>query len=143
MFHIPRFHTPVPWNHKWRLEAHKLSALTTAAVSLALLGGLVTLATSSPKAPAAASVAEVQNKVVSFANSWDPELDPLVEVREGVVAKQSSVNGVKVGSDRYYYRMPYTVNYDPVSRGIAKDYKVVSVVDPGTPLEIIIYRLTG
>lgn len=145
MIHIPKFHAPIPfpWSPKRRTEAHKLSGVTTAAVSVALLAGLVSLATSSGQAPVTNNLAEVQNRVVTLANSWDPDLDPLVEVREGVVVKQSNISGVKVGSDRYYYRMPYSTNYDPVSRGIAKEYKVVSVVDAGTPWEIIIYRLTG
>ncbi len=141
MFHIPGFHTPIPWNYKWRLEGRTLSMITTPAVSVALLAGLVTLAASTKQSPVSENMAEVRSTVASYANSWNPELDPLMPVGNGVAVKESSVNGVKIGSTRYYYRMPNDIGYDPVSRGAAKDFKVVSVLDAGTPWELIIYRL--
>lgn len=138
MFHIPGFHAPTPWSYKWRLE---LSMMAAPAISVALLAGLLALAVSSKQSPVSDNVAEVRSKVASFANSWSPERDTLVSVGNGVAVKESSVNGIIIGSTRYYYKTPSDGGYDPVSRGAAKDYKVVSVLDPGTPWELIIYRL--
>ena len=83
----------------------------------------------------------VINTVARYANQWDARLDPLVTLPNGVELKSSHVNGVLVQGQRYYYRLRYGLNYDPVSRGGAVDYTVVAVLDPDTQWEMEIYRL--
>ena len=79
--------------------------------------------------------------VVKYANEWDPAQDPLVTLENGVQMKSSHVDGIVIGNERYYYRLHYGFNYDPVSRGAAENYTVIAVLDSGTQWEMEIYRL--
>jgi len=88
-------------------------------------------------------VALVQLEVLSYTDSWNPEKDPLVAVQGDSMAKRSNVEGVVVDGVRYYYRMPNGPSFDPVSLGKAKDFKVLSVMDTGTPWEVVIYHLAS
>ena len=85
--------------------------------------------------------ASIQTRVLSFAETWQPDVDPLVEVRNHTMAKRSNANGVIMDGTRYYYMMPNAPSYDPITLGVAKEYEVISVVNPGTHWEVVIYRL--
>ena len=86
--------------------------------------------------------AEIVRTVTRYATQWDPRQDPLVSLENGVEMKSSHLFGVQVGSERYYYRVKHGLNYDPVSRGEAKDYTVVAVIEPDTQWEVEVYRLS-
>lgn len=124
-----------------RRSAHraKLFAFT----SLALIGlSLVWtrfIALAEPEAKT--NEANVVAIVIKYANEWDPERDPLVTLENGVQMKSSHIDGIAIGNERYYYRLRYGFNYDPVSRGDAEKYAVVAVLDPDTQWEMEIYRL--
>jgi hypothetical protein len=54
--------------------------------------------------------------VLSYARSMRPD-DDLVQVRPGVFAKRSNVEGVEVGGTRAYYDIASHQSFDPLSTG--------------------------
>ena len=88
-------------------------------------------------------MALIQLQILFFADSWNPEKDTLVAVEGDSMAKRSNVEGVVVDGVRYYYRMPNGPSFDPVSLRKAKHFRVVSVMDAGTPWEVVIYRIVS
>lgn len=140
MIHIPRFPAPFMWRYRLHLPRGRSWMLYTGVGLLAIAAtAAATLAFSKPAS--AVDAATIQNVVLSFANTWDPKADPLVKVKDGVMAKRSNVEGVMVGDVRYYYRTINSFSFDPVSLDKAKRYEIVSVVDEGTDWETIVYRL--
>ncbi len=83
----------------------------------------------------------VASIVQQHAAEWQPVVDPLVTVAGGVQVKSSNVYGVQIDNVRYYYRFTKTFSYDPVSRGETDTYRLVTVIEPGSPFEAEIYRL--
>lgn len=108
---------------------------------LTLFLSLLAVSTVWGKNDTASNEEKAISTVVKYANQWDPKLDPLVTLSNGVEMKSSHVNGILIQGHRYYYRLRYGLNYDPVSRGDAVDYAVVAVLDRDTEWEVEIYRL--
>jgi hypothetical protein len=69
--------------------------------------------------------------------------DPLVEITPGVTVRSSSVRGLALNGQTYYYYLEGQRGFDPLSRG-AVDKRDIEVVlrDDGGPQPLIIYRLT-
>lgn len=94
-----------------------------------------------PRAAAEPSEARVASVVRQHAAQWQPLADPLVTVAEGVQVKSSNVYGIEVDRVRYYYHFTNTFSYDPIARGEAGNYSLVTVIEPGSPFEVEVYRL--
>lgn len=139
MLHVPRIHQP------GHVLPHYIPALLgTMAAMLAALVGLIGSA-----APftmfsdwGQPSHQEVVRVVTPYIDQWEPSVDPLITLSGVGEVKTSNVEGVMVDGHRYYYRLVNSFSYDPVSRGDAKDYRMVEVLDPGTQFEVQIYQLT-
>lgn len=84
----------------------------------------------------------VEEAVRSYLDEWHPLKDPLTTLGDGVQVKSSNFYGVQIEGERYYYRPRYQFSADPVSRGAARDYQVVIVLDADTGFETEIYRLS-
>ena len=64
----------------------------------------------------------------------------LVTLSNGAQAKSSNVHGVEFGGQRYYYQLTRQASFDPLRLGAIHDYAIVTVVDAGTPWEVLIYH---
>jgi hypothetical protein len=113
--------------------------LIGAAIALVAPGTIRALGVTT--APPAAAPAEIEAAVRNVIGNWQPALDPLITPENGRQVKSSNVEGVEVGGARYFYRPKYGFSADPVSRGVARDYEVVMVLEAGTQWETEVYRL--
>lgn len=136
--HVPG-HLVAPW-HALHVPLMLATVLTagfaitgTAAAALPLAS--VVAPTFSP------SVARITSVVRQHLSEWQPAVDPLLTMDNGVQAKASNVNGIEIGGTRYYYRVRNSVSFDPLSRGTAGPVQVVAVLDQGTQWETEIYKL--
>ncbi len=139
MLHVPRIHQP---GHV--LPHYAPALLGTTAAMLAAFVGLLSSTTpftmfSDIGQP---THQEVVNVLTQYIDQWEPSVDPLIAVGGVGDIKTSNVEGVMVNGHRYYYRFVNSFSYDPLSRGEAKDYCTVEVLDPGTQFEVQIYQLT-
>lgn len=89
---------------------------------------------------AAPSVAAVVAELRPYIDTHQAQADPLVPAGYGLQAKRSHVAGVLVHGVRYYYRVAHSMNHDPKSRGANEEFVTLTVLDPGTPWEVEIYR---
>lgn len=154
MLHIPRLHLHSPMS-VLRASLHApvhglphalqlpLAFALAAAGALSLFGVLVQIGpfTSLATSPVGPAPAQVSNVIIDYLNRWQPALDPLLTLSNGVQVKTSNYYGVEIEGVRYYYRLLNTYSADPLTRGDAKDYLSVAVLDPGTQWEVEVYRL--
>ncbi|GAB4110614.1 MAG: hypothetical protein Fur005_12200 [Roseiflexaceae bacterium] len=74
----------------------------------------------------------------------DPAADPLIEVAPGVIDRASSVHGVKVAGEVYYYYYEGRVSYDPLSSGVIKPEQAELLLrDESSATPLVVYRLIG
>ncbi|MSQ09934.1 MAG: hypothetical protein EXR52_02885 [Dehalococcoidia bacterium] len=145
---FPRFHiqtfpallvTPVQGLTQRLHGAAALGAL--AGLAFATAGLLLNSAILPGLGSVAPSQAQVVASVSGYINQWQPSVDPLINLEGVGQVKTSNVEGVQVGSERYYYRMASSASFDPVSRGRAERYKTIAVLDEGTDWEVEIYQV--
>ena len=68
--------------------------------------------------------------------------DPLVEVRPGVRAKRSNVEGVRLDGRVVYYDVVGHQSFGPVARGRVREQDVIVLAREGeAPFEVVIYAL--
>ncbi len=79
--------------------------------------------------------------IVSYIDS-EREDDPLVQVRPGIWAKRSNVEGVLINGTRYYYALLPHASFDPLSRGEVSldDIQIVQEISEGD-FTIVIYTI--
>ncbi len=116
----------------WQRASHPLLLLVAAGVfvvtALALLLPQTTVFSRSPATPRTAaagptfSPSDVES-VLAYARSMRPD-DELVQVRPGVFAKRSNVEGVDVGGTRLYYDIASHQSFDPLSSGKVAESQV-------------------
>src|SRR5688500_14507671 len=99
-----------PWKFRAKLG---LIGIPLGVIFFLILNPLV--ASSQPVAQE--NTALVVPTVKKYANEWSQREDPLVTLENGVEMKSSHLFGVSVQNTRYYYRVRYGLNFDPVSRG--------------------------
>jgi len=136
--HVPG-HLAAPW-HALHVPVMLAGVLTA---GFAITGAVAAaLPMASLVAPAfSPSMARVTSVVRQHVNEWQPAVDPLLIMDNGLQAKASNVNGIEIGGTRYYYRVRNSVSFDPVSLGTAQAARVVAVLDQGTHWETEIYKL--
>jgi hypothetical protein len=79
--------------------------------------------------------------VLSYADSLRPD-DPLVEVRPGVSAKRSNVEGVRLGGRTVYYDLSAHQSFGPLRAGKATPADVVVLARQGQgDFELVVYAL--
>ena len=84
------------------------------------------------------AVAVVQRYVTDEATP----VDPLIAVGSARQQfKQSHVLGIPVGAYRYFYRLRFGANADPLSRGVEGTYQHIVTLYEGTQFELEVYRL--
>ncbi|NJM05426.1 hypothetical protein HC891_03240 [Candidatus Gracilibacteria bacterium] len=68
--------------------------------------------------------------------------DPLVEVRSGVTARESSLRGFRSNGETYFYYLEGAQNFDPLSSGRVKasDVEILLREESG-PQPLVIYRI--
>ena len=136
--HFPHPHTGLPH------LLHVPMALAAALAAMLTLVGLV--ATANPlsllfEPSLGPSLSEITAKVRTYANEWQPLLDPLITLDGGVQVKSSSVKGIEIDGVTYYYRLQHSFSYDPLSRGVVMEVVPVATLDSGTDWEVQVYRL--
>lgn len=143
MVHWPRVHlgttSPTP-----ELKIPTSTKMNTALLLLALLGTGALMWSWRPFARAEETEPSTQRMVLAvvsrYVNDWDPILDPLITLENGLQAKSSNFDGINIRGERYYYRILNHPSFDPVARGELGEYVPVAVLDPGTDWETEIYR---
>jgi hypothetical protein len=85
--------------------------------------------------------AEERARVLSYAGALQAD-DPLVEVRPGVQAKRSNVEGVSLDGRTVYYDVVGHQSFGPVARGRVREQDVVVLALAGeAPFQVVIYAL--
>jgi hypothetical protein len=70
--------------------------------------------------------------------------DPLIEVAPGVIDRASSVRGLRIDGQVYYYYYEGRPGYDPLSRGAVAPEQVELLLRDEMGSEVlVIYRLVG
>ncbi|HEU5316331.1 MAG TPA: hypothetical protein VFX49_09495 [Chloroflexota bacterium] len=119
----------------WQRSSYPLLLLVAAGVfivtALALLipqTGLFSRALSAPSAVAPQTQlgpADVE-RVLAYARSMQPD-DTLIQVRPGVFAKRSNVEGIDVGGTRVYYDVASHQSFGPLRAGTVRESDVTVV----------------
>ncbi|WP_448337086.1 hypothetical protein [Chloroflexus aurantiacus] len=69
-------------------------------------------------------------------------IDPVIEVKPGVIVRSSNVRGFRYEGHVYYYYIEGAVNYDPLSRGLLRPDQVeIMLRDDSGEQTIVIYRV--
>lgn len=69
-------------------------------------------------------------------------VDPLIEVKPGVVIRSSNVRGFRYEGHIYYYYIEGEPNYDPLSRGLVRPDQVeIMLRDESGAQTIVLYRV--
>jgi hypothetical protein len=85
--------------------------------------------------------AEERAHVLSYAGALQPD-DLLVEVRPGVQAKRSNVEGVRLDGRTVYYEVVGHQSFGPVGRGRVREQDAVVLARDGeAPFQVVIYAL--
>jgi hypothetical protein len=114
------------------------AAIGDAAPSPAPLGGTGLAGAGATWAPL---TAEDRARVLGYAGALQPD-DPLVEVRPGVQAKRSNVEGVRLDGRTVYYDVVGHQSFGPVARGRVREQDVVVLAREGeAPFQVVIYAL--
>ena len=143
MLNRPRLQFPHPHTGLPHL-LHVPMALAAALAAMLTLVGLV--ASGNPlslliEPSLGPSLSEITAKVRTYASEWQPLLDPLITLDNGIQVKSSSMRGVEIDGVTYYYRLLHSFSYDPLSRGDVTEVVPVATLDPGTDWEVQVYRL--
>jgi hypothetical protein len=94
----------------------------------------------SPAVPSGLSAAE-RARVLAYAGTMQPD-DSLVEVRPGVLAKRSNVEGVRLDGRTVYYDVLGHQTFGPLGRGRVREQDVVILARDGSPpFEVLVYSL--
>lgn len=141
MLHLPR-------NVSGLFVGHPRSGHLVPSLGLALAGGLALFTALAVGRnfvqPASPAVRPSEERIVAvvnqYLNEWQPLKDPLVTLENGAQAKSSNVKGVEIDGLTYYYRLVNAPSFDPMSLGVAGNYEVVAMMDPGTHWEVQVYR---
>jgi hypothetical protein len=89
---------------------------------------------------AAGEVQPVREAIISRLNGTVD--DPLVEVRPGVTAPESSLRGFRSGDKAYFYYLEGAQNFDPYSTGRVSTSEIeVLLRDTSGPQTLVIYRI--
>jgi hypothetical protein len=94
-------------------------------------------------APAAAAplTAEERTRVLTYAAGLRPD-DALVEVRPGVRAKRSNVEGVRLDGRTVYYDLTGHQSFGPWRRGQVREADLLVLARAGAePVQIVVYAL--
>ncbi len=84
---------------------------------------------------------EEQARVLGYAGAFQTD-DALVEVRPGVQAKRSNVEGVRLGGRTVYYDILGHQSYGPLGRGhVGEDGVVLLERSASGPFRVVIYTL--
>ncbi|WP_322820673.1 hypothetical protein [Chloroflexus sp.] len=69
-------------------------------------------------------------------------IDPVIEVKPGVIVRSSNVRGFRYEGHVYYYYIEGAANYDPLSRGLLRPDQVeIMLRDDSGEQTIVIYRV--
>lgn len=69
-------------------------------------------------------------------------IDPVIEVKPGVIVRSSNVRGFHYEGNVYYYYIEGAANYDPLSRGLLRPDQVeIILCDDSGNQTIVIYRV--
>lgn len=69
-------------------------------------------------------------------------IDPVIEVKPGVIVRSSNVRGFHYEGHVYYYYIEGAPNYDPLSRGLLRPDQVeIMLRDDSGEQTIVIYRV--
>lgn len=69
-------------------------------------------------------------------------IDPVIEVKPGVIVRSSNVRGFHYEGNVYYYYIEGAANYDPLSRGLLRPDQVEIILrDDSGNQTIVIYRV--
>lgn len=69
-------------------------------------------------------------------------IDPVIEVKPGVIVRSSNVRGFRYEGHVYYYYIEGATNYDPLSRGLLRPDQVeIMLRDDSGEQTIVIYRV--
>jgi hypothetical protein len=80
---------------------------------------------------------EVRDFVVAGGSS-----DPLIEIIPGVIDRASTLRGLRVDGQIYYYYYEGRTGYDPLSRGaVAPEHVELLLRDESGPNPLIVYRM--
>ena len=91
--------------------------------------------------PPAPLTAAEQARVLGYAGAFQPD-DALVDVRSGVQAKRSNVEGVRLGTRTVYYDVLGHQSYGPLGRGrVTADGVDVLARDGSGPFQVVVYTL--
>lgn len=120
--------------------------MALAAVAAATLTFLGLLVNASPlsllsETSLGPSLGEITETVRRYASEWNPLVDPLLTLDNGVQVKASNARGIEIDGATYYYRFIHTFSFDPLSRGQAAEVVPVATLDAGTQWEVQVYRL--
>ncbi|MDZ4719741.1 MAG: hypothetical protein SH847_14920 [Roseiflexaceae bacterium] len=80
--------------------------------------------------------------VRDFVLAGNPGADPLIEVGPGVIDRSSSLRGLRVQNQTYYYYFEGRQNHDPLSRGVVTPNQVELLLrDAEGETPLVIYRI--
>jgi hypothetical protein len=92
-------------------------------------------------APPPPLTGEQRTRVLGYAGAFQPD-DALVEVRPGVQAKRSNVEGVRLGGRTVYYDILGHQSYGPLGSGrVAEDGVDLLERSGSGPFRVVIYTL--
>lgn len=91
--------------------------------------------------PPAPLTAQEHARVLGYAGAFQPD-DALVDVRAGVQAKRSNVEGVRLAGRTVYYDVLGHQSYGPLGRGrVGEDGVHILARDGSGPFQVVVYTL--
>ena len=124
----------------WRPGSRAFWALLVLEGLLILAGALVVLANLPPATPLRHDDQVWQ--VRDFVLAGEGASDPILEVAPGVMQRSSSVRGLSLGGQTYYYYFEGQPSFDPLSRGAVRPEQIELLLrDDGGEHTLVIYRV--
>jgi hypothetical protein len=81
-------------------------------------------------------------QVHDFVLAGNPAADPLIEVVPGVIVRSSSVRGLRIADQTYYYYYEGRQSYDPLTRGAVQPNQVELLLrDTDAETTLVVYRV--
>ncbi len=106
------------------------------------IGVLVSMVIASIPSQAALSRSDEIEQVRTFILNGDSVSDPLIEITPNVIGRSSSVRGLQLGGQTYFYYFEGRNSYDPFSRGkVGKDQIELVLRDDAGDNALVIYRM--
>ena len=86
--------------------------------------------------------ADAPQQVRDFLLAGDRAVDPLIEVAPGVIGRASSLRGLQLNDQTYYYYYEGRPSYDPLNRGVVTANQVELLLrDMDNQTSLVVYRI--